>query len=92
MALLSGNFQEKLPARSLQSGQLNQVTYQVTFGKTFRSIGQPWGVLDRTFGDVVEKFYNVNAMKDMQGVVFDVPDTEVDAFEVRNREIEAKGD
>ena len=39
VALLSGCHQEPLPLRSLQSGQVDQVTFQIDTTKKLRSIG-----------------------------------------------------
>ena len=82
LAYLSGNYKEIMGNRSLLTGQEKCITMEMKFNQPFYAVSFVWNILRRVLPQAVhEQIRGMRAFKDMDGVVFDIPDTEIDRFE-----------
>lgn len=82
LALLSGYHKEVMSARSLLTGQEQQVTFQVTCNTPFYSISMVWNILRRFLPEAITGVVRgMRAFKDLSGACFDVPDHKASQLE-----------
>lgn len=82
LAYLSGHYMNVLESRSLLTGQEKFVTFDMKFDTAFNTVSFVWSILRRALPEAMTQgIKGMRMFKDQTGVVFDVPDDQIQRFE-----------
>ena len=82
LAYMSGHYKQILTNRSLLTGQEKYITMDMKFRQPFYAMSFVWNILRRAAPQAItENIRGMRTYKGMDGVVFDVPEDQIERFE-----------